>query len=73
MDDKLRTNIQNSPHTKIININFEEVSLRDFFAGCALMGIEANTEYDMTDAELAKHAYKGADAMLTEREKARDD
>jgi hypothetical protein len=43
--------------------------LRDWFAGQALMGICANTDWTPTDAHLvARDAYAHADAMLKERE-----
>jgi hypothetical protein len=42
------------------------ITLRDFFAGCALMGRLAG-EYLPTD-EIPKWAYRDADAMLEARE-----
>ncbi len=42
------------------------MSLRDWFAGMALQGIMAST-YVWTD--IAKEAYKQADAMLQQRDK----
>ena len=43
------------------------MSLRDYFAGLALMGLAALPQAEDT---LAKFAYRQADAMIAEREKA---
>lgn len=58
------------PNGELSHAQFEGMSLRDWFAGMALCGIQSNPgnneqKYDR-DAELA---YATADAMLAEREK----
>jgi hypothetical protein len=45
----------------------EELSLRDYFAAAALQGLAAKTGY--SSVELAKLAYKMAEAMMAERNK----
>lgn len=43
-------------------------TLRDFFAGCALMGFSANPAYGKwTVEDTATTAYEQADAMIQER------
>ncbi|GHT74753.1 hypothetical protein FACS1894124_5100 [Spirochaetia bacterium] len=42
------------------------MTLRDYFAGCALIGLGSGTNGDYAD-HLAKMAYVTADAMLAER------
>lgn len=48
----------------------EGMSLRDWFAGQALIGIGA-AAYSLTPADAANLSYKVADAMLAEREKVK--
>jgi hypothetical protein len=45
----------------------EELSLRDYFAAAALQGLTAKTGYSSVD--LAKLAYRMAEAMMAERNK----
>lgn len=50
------------------------MSLRDYFAAAALMGLTANTHEEFlvepyTPGVVAKHAYRLADAMLEARSK----
>lgn len=45
------------------------MTLRDYFAGQALMGVFVGPEFDYEDAIVAKRCYQIADAMLAEREK----
>ena len=46
------------------------MSLRDWFAGMALMGIRADTKSrTVTSESVADWAYRDADAMLAERKK----
>jgi hypothetical protein len=48
------------------------MSLRDYFAGQALLGIMANyttAKFGATDADVARGAYDYADAMLAVRAK----
>lgn len=47
------------------------MSLRDYFAGQALMGFSSNTRqyYDTDHENDAKRSYKQADAMIAERDK----
>ena len=44
------------------------ISLRDYFAGCALTGLLVDTS--LSQAVVVTFAYKAADAMLKEREKS---
>jgi hypothetical protein len=44
------------------------MSLRDYFAGQALAGALADPTCDLAPIELAKIAYREADAMLAARE-----
>lgn len=46
------------------------MTLRDYFAAKAMQGILA--KYGEYDSDIASDAYKMADAMLAEREKAND-
>lgn len=47
-----------------------ELSVRDYFASCALQGMIVADAHDKTTAEsLASEAYEIADAMLKERTK----
>ena len=48
------------------------MSLRDWFAGQALVGMLANPEIITRKADVAAHAYGYADAMLAERPKPSD-
>ena len=49
---------------------FQGMTLRDYFAAAALMGICSNQYgYDLVYSDAAKHAYLHADAMLEERAK----
>lgn len=45
------------------------MTLRDYFAGQALAGFLADSKVVDTPSEMARGAYKMADAMLAEREK----
>lgn len=45
-----------------------EVTLRDFFAGCALIGMMANSSIDMEPTQTAEWAYENSDAMLAARD-----
>jgi hypothetical protein len=47
---------------------WEGMSLRDYFAGQALVGITFNLKEHIKDETYAQWAYKLADAMLAERE-----
>jgi hypothetical protein len=47
------------------------MSLRDWFAGQALVGLQANTAYECSWSETAEDCYQLADAMLAERAKER--
>jgi hypothetical protein len=56
---------------KEVNWN-DDLSVRDQFACAALQGLYANANYDAnldTESEIAKAAYRQADAMLKAREK----
>ena len=44
------------------------MTLRDYFAGQALAGALADPTCDISPVELAKIAYREADAMIAERE-----
>jgi hypothetical protein len=47
-----------------------EITLLDFFAGCALIGYEINNrKYHYCEEDMAKFSYAHAKAMLEEREK----
>ena len=46
-----------------------DMSLRDWFAGLAMVGILADNTTDPTAVQLAEDAYEAADAMLAERNK----
>lgn len=50
-----------------------EMTLRDYFAGCALMGMTAHPKIGSakhaTDDQLAEWAYDAADSMMAERGK----
>jgi hypothetical protein len=46
---------------------FPGMSLRDYFAGQALAGLCANTNYDWSWEESARQSYRAADAMLKAR------
>ena len=48
------------------------MTLRDWFAGAALVGILAHPEASggLTHSEIARASYDAADAMLEEREKS---
>jgi len=49
------------------------LSMRDWFAGMAMSGIQANSEFaDMSDNAIADSAYDLADAMMKERTKTDD-
>lgn len=75
-----KINIQGSPHTKVININFDDVSLRDFFAGCALIKAlpgspqpasgERTYGIEVARKMISESCYLQADAMLAAREKS---
>jgi len=54
---------------KRIDVDGKGMTLRDYFASCALGGMCANQGYCITDLEKAKWAYKLADAMLEQRGK----
>ena len=41
-----------------------ELSLRDYFAGCALTGLIADTSFNHLSKKYAEVAYELADAML---------
>ena len=43
------------------------MTLRDYFAGQALAGYNANANFDMTHCNVAKYSYGDADAMLKAR------
>lgn len=45
------------------------ITLRDLFAGMAMMGLNADPSYDLSSSVTAKSAYADSDAMLAEREK----
>ena len=46
------------------------MSLRDWFAGMAMQGINANPDWNENSwKDRAQNAYKAADALLTERSK----
>lgn len=47
----------------------EGMSLRDWFAGMALVGLLANSKFNTAKDRYCKHAYQIADKMLAEREK----
>lgn len=50
------------------------MSLRDYFAGQALVGlIMADSDQLMDNEMLAVHSYKAADAMMKEREKKEEE
>lgn len=45
------------------------LTLRDYFAAALMQGAAANTDVDLTNAEMARWAYRMADAMIAERAK----
>jgi len=49
----------------------DEMTMRDYFAGQALVGLESNQLNDMDAAVSAKIAYELADALLAAREAPR--
>jgi len=58
-----------TPTTQPTHAQQKGMSLRDWFAGKALLGIIAGRQHEistMTNATLAKYAYELADAMLTQ-------
>ena len=64
--------IANWPDKVCNDLNAPGMSLRDWFAGMALSGIQANPKNAQTDiTEDSKLAYETADAMLVEREKSK--
>lgn len=52
--------------TKVKNTG---MSLRDYFAGQALVGLSGCSFYDDSNENLAKMSYETADAMMKERSK----
>lgn len=56
------------PDGEIILLNQGGMTLRDYFAGQALAGALADPTCDVSPVELAKIAYREADAMLAARE-----
>jgi hypothetical protein len=44
------------------------MSLRDWFAGMAMLGTRANCNMDLEEEHLARLAYAAADAMMKTRE-----
>lgn len=53
---------------------YSGMTLRDYFAAKAMQGILANSEANRswTDDDVAKFAYRQADAMIAERNKAKN-
>jgi hypothetical protein len=51
-----------------VQYGFTGMTLRDYFAGQALAGALADPTCDLSPIELAKIAYREADAMLAARE-----
>lgn len=53
--------------------SYTEVTLRDMFAAFAMAGLvnAVAIEGGMTDADVAREAYKSADAMLAQRERSK--
>lgn len=49
------------------------MSLRDWFAGMIMAGMLANPDRDYGLTDAAHEAYAGADAMLAERVKCKDE
>jgi len=63
----MNTQSDNTPKSSTCN-HQEDVSLRDYFAGQALMGLVVHNNYgSVSDANIAKGAYLYADAMLEAR------
>lgn len=63
----------NPPAFPVPDSNHLGMSLRDWFAGQALMGLHANPNLNDNDPAFdAKLSYKAADAMLAERAKQDD-
>lgn len=58
------------PNHEQMAIGHDGMSLRDWFAGMALQGMVQDLSRDHKEEYLAHDAYKFADAMLAEREKA---
>jgi hypothetical protein len=60
------------PATTAKNLHYEGMTLRDWFAGQALVG-EVQFDADRCPKSLASAAYEIADAMLREREDTTND
>jgi hypothetical protein len=56
------------PNGTSTSYNQEGMTLRDYFAGQVLVGALADPTCQPSPIELAKIAYRGADAMLAARE-----
>ena len=54
--------------TQTLGMHFTGMTLRDYFAAKALQGILTDAEIVMSISEIAKLAYKYADAMMKARE-----
>jgi hypothetical protein len=54
------------PNGEIV-IGRSGMSLRDWFAGMAMQGFNANPSIDFASIDMAEAAYKDADAMLAAR------
>jgi hypothetical protein len=54
----------------VANITDKGMTLRDYFAGQVLVGALADPTCQPSPIELAKIAYRGADAMLAARKEA---
>jgi hypothetical protein len=52
-----------------VNEDCPGMTLRDWFAGKALVGMLADTETEGTAKDFARRSYEMADAMITERSK----
>lgn len=52
----------------VTEIHAAGMTLRDHFAGLAMMGISACGEHDMTNTDAARWSYHMADAMMKARE-----
>jgi len=49
------------------------ISVRDFFASCAMQGFTSSAGLELSDADIARVSYQLADAMLAERQRTLDD
>jgi hypothetical protein len=68
MKETIKTPAAPQPQQSSYSDGGPAISLRDWFAGQALAGLQASVACNWTSDEFATQAYKAADAMLKARE-----